>query len=172
MGSPAGRVSSNKGRKLSEETKQRMRESHLASSVAISRRKFTDKEKWCNHCSKWLLLDDFGPNKCTASGKQDYCKTCVSEYFKRVDQRLHRQLCKHKMTLDQFQGFLKKQDEKCAICGNPFSDRPDIDHDHETGEPRGLLCGTCNRGLGQFKDQISLLEKAIVYLKAFSNREV
>jgi len=57
-------------------------------------------------------------------------------------------------------------DNKCAIChkecitGKNLS----IDHDHETGEVRGLLCQSCNLGLGKFYDSIELLERAVSYL--------
>ena len=74
-------------------------------------------------------------------------------------------------------GFIEEirvaQDNKCAICGihssniehASFDTNPlVIDHDHETGAVRGLLCPTCNSGLGYFKDNISYLLSAAQYL--------
>lgn len=55
----------------------------------------------------------------------------------------------------------------CAICGlaeSASSKRLASDHDHSNGKDRGFLCGTCNTGLGLFKDDPSLLKKAIGYL--------
>lgn len=42
-----------------------------------------------------------------------------------------------------------------------------VDHNHKTGEIRGLLCGLCNSGIGHFKDKIKLLKKAIKYLENY-----
>lgn len=79
------------------------------------------------------------------------------------------------ISLLDYNDMLKKQDGKCAICG---SDKPSakgdkivhfaVDHNHETGEIRSLLCIQCNQGLGQFKDSPELLQKAIEYLKTFN----
>lgn len=61
--------------------------------------------------------------------------------------------------------MLREQNERCAICGRTEENRNlAIDHDHTTGEIRGLLCGQCNRGLGLFGDSINLLECALHYL--------
>lgn len=68
-----------------------------------------------------------------------------------------------------YEELQEKQSNLCAICGNPeISTRNSylcIDHNHSTGEVRGLLCNKCNRGLGLFEDNQELLIKAITYLK-------
>ena len=60
--------------------------------------------------------------------------------------------------------MLLAQNGACAICGNTCSKALAADHDHSTGRIRGLLCNSCNRGLGFFKDEISRLGSAITYL--------
>lgn len=56
-----------------------------------------------------------------------------------------------------------EQSGLCAICGT--APAAHVDHDHATGKVRGLLCFNCNGGLGQFKDQIGVLNAAVRYLK-------
>ena len=57
----------------------------------------------------------------------------------------------------------------CEICGIAEKDAPKgalhCDHDHKTGQPRGMLCMHCNQALGKFKDDPDLLARAIEYLK-------
>ena len=63
---------------------------------------------------------------------------------------------------------MSKQNNCCAICGksqNNENRRFAIDHCHKTGKIRGLLCYTCNNGLGSFKDNVIFLLNAINYLK-------
>jgi len=72
------------------------------------------------------------------------------------------------ITLKDYNSLILKQKGKCLICGIPQEDLKQglhVDHDHKTGEIRGLLCGSCNGGLGLFKDNIILLRKAIKYIK-------
>lgn len=56
------------------------------------------------------------------------------------------------------------QDDACAICRDPFATTPHIDHDHETGTVRGLLCANCNTGIGKLKDDPKVLLAAAAYL--------
>lgn len=79
---------------------------------------------------------------------------------------------KYGIGLDAYNALLAKQDGVCKICGNPETRknkhtgtcRLHVDHCHETGNIRGLLCQKCNFGLGVFKDDIGLLQEAIKYL--------
>lgn len=68
---------------------------------------------------------------------------------------------------DDYQQILEKQGHRCKICGVEASKLPKrlhIDHDHITGEVRGLLCHACNLGLGYFRDNTANLWSAIAYL--------
>ena len=75
------------------------------------------------------------------------------------------------ITHEQFEDILKTQDNKCAICGvdqDVCGKYLCIDHDHETGKIRGLLCDLCNRALGQFQDNLEVLKKAVEYKEKHS----
>jgi hypothetical protein len=69
---------------------------------------------------------------------------------------------------------LNDQGGVCAICS---TDNPGgrgqfhADHDHQTNQPRGVLCHNCNVALGNFKDNPELLQKAIKYLNKYSEVE-
>ena len=70
-------------------------------------------------------------------------------------------------TPEIYNAKFQKQKGRCAICGrhqSEFKKQLAIDHDHETGELRDLLCGTCNNGLGCFLDDPATLLAAIAYL--------
>ena len=61
--------------------------------------------------------------------------------------------------------LLEAQNGKCGICKTPFTEvTPCLDHDHVTGNIRGLLCNFCNVGLGYFKDNLEALESARKYI--------
>jgi hypothetical protein len=79
------------------------------------------------------------------------------------------QLRRYGVTREAFDAMFAAQDGLCAICDAALdsSNRkltPQVDHDHATGEFRGLLCGGCNAGLGQFKDEPAILQRASRYL--------
>ncbi len=77
------------------------------------------------------------------------------------------------ISLAEYEVMLKAQNYQCAICEKESTEihrsgRPItlvVDHDHSTGKIRGLLCGPCNRGLGDFRETQSTMVKAIRYLR-------
>lgn len=75
------------------------------------------------------------------------------------------------ITPEQWREKWYEQGGRCAICGtdewNGGKDkRPHADHDHVTGRFRGILCGSCNPGLGRFRHDPALLRAAADYLEA------
>jgi hypothetical protein len=66
-----------------------------------------------------------------------------------------------------FEALFAKQEGRCAICGTKQEElrkRLAVDHSHETGKARGLLCADCNSGLGFFKDDRERMRRGIAYL--------
>lgn len=78
---------------------------------------------------------------------------------------------KYGLTLEQFDTMMFDQNGKCAICYQEMT-LPHIDHNHATGQLRALLCGTCNMGLGLFKESTEQLFRAISYLDSYKVTEV
>ena len=70
--------------------------------------------------------------------------------------------------------ILEEQEHRCGICRAHISNLDKslaVDHCHETGMIRGLLCSKCNLGLGSFKDSIPILARAILYLEDFAKKQ-
>ncbi len=88
---------------------------------------------------------------------------------KRVSDRKSHLKRKYGLTIEQYDGLLAEQGGGCAICSR--KPRPDIslhvDHDHETGQVRGILCFRCNNALGDFDDDPPLLQQALGYLVSY-----
>jgi len=66
---------------------------------------------------------------------------------------------------DDYAAMLEAQNHACGICRRAFQRTPQVDHCHITGLVRGLLCGPCNNGLGQFGDNIDFMRNAIAYME-------
>lgn len=92
-----------------------------------------------------------------------------ADYRKHPHTSWARTLRKSGLTLDDYDRMLLAQGSGCAICGNPDPGdrrmtRFHVDHCHLSGVIRGLLCSSCNLGLGKFKDDPAHLSKAAAYV--------
>jgi hypothetical protein len=85
-------------------------------------------------------------------------------------------LKKYGLTPTQYADMVNAQKGLCEICGSPPTDIHSsvlcVDHDHQTGAVRGLLCHKCNGGMGLFMDNPDTLRKAAAYLDRHARRKV
>lgn len=89
--------------------------------------------------------------------------------FSDIVDKNYRYLEKYGLDYHKYMDILIAQKYKCKICdkiAKPYDKALGVDHCHKTGKVRGLLCVTCNLGIGAFRDSESLLQKAIDYIKA------
>lgn len=130
--------------------------------------------KRCTKCQAAKPPTEYGRQAKTYDGLNTYCKDCRSSmkraaYLADIDrQRLKSRARVFGITVEELQGLIARQGgDVCAICGKPCSSGKALalDHDHETGQFRGLLCANCNRAIGQLQDSVEIVESALAYLK-------
>ena len=136
--------------------------------------------KRCSGCDETKSLDEFyrSHKKTGAHGRQAWCKSCARTaqhkcYYKNptaayLRVRASRIKAQYGLTEEDYKRLLVLQAGVCAVCQTSCSTgkRLAVDHDHASGRIRGLLCTSCNNGLGRFKDDPKLLIRAADYLKA------
>lgn len=148
----------------------------------------TETGKICTRCGKDKPLDAYSPNRGGKLGLLSNCRSCMVERNRERKtnprpphrpmgikaQRRFANLRPYGMTPQQYDSMLAEQGGCCAICGS--TDNGDsrfdtfyVDHSHESGTVRGILCRGCNAGLGQFKDNPDLLLAAAAYLLQHTN---
>lgn len=151
--------------------------------------------KTCTKCKVQKELSEFHNDKWKTDGLHPHCKQCHSRrrYNKRrmdlkfaaEDRERSRRFRKEKpelsrwyvtnatlkkkygITLEEYNDLLRQQNNLCAICSRKCStgNKLAVDHCHNTGKIRGLLCQGCNTSLGKMNDDPDLLRKAIDYLE-------
>jgi hypothetical protein len=126
-------------------------------------------EKCGADCHETKPVELFPRNKNTKDGFHCYCKNCNNARTRESRERLHggsrhyHLMHRYGIGADDFDRLVAEQGGVCAICGKP--DPEHVDHSHDTGEVRGILCFNCNGGLGQFRDSIDTLRSAATYLE-------
>jgi hypothetical protein len=126
-----------------------------------------------NKARKYILIPDFktcpgcniekpgcvfGQSRGSKDGLGVYCKVCSA---------IHNRKRRYGVTEEWYQAILLAQNYSCAICKTKTPGGKGTwhtDHNHLTGEVRGLLCNNCNSAIGCFKDSTFLIDKAIKYL--------
>ena len=113
------------------------------------------------------------PDKVKAQQQRANKKKRESEYYqKNKDVIFEKYLNRtYGIGLEKYNSLLSEQSGVCAICKTECvsGKKLAVDHNHDTGEVRGLLCCRCNRGLGNFNDNLDRLEEAVLYLQRYSN---
>lgn len=127
--------------------------------------------KECTSCNITKPLSEFYKNSKGKFKTSQMCKECSKIWAKTYIKNNYLKVFakKYSTTEMSIKAILEK--DKCDICGckpNAIK-RHNIDHCHKTGSVRGLLCDSCNTGIGKFKDDTSLLANAIKYLEKYGN---
>jgi hypothetical protein len=143
----------------------------------------------CQGCEQELPVDSFykkaTPRKDGTQGYRSLCKDCynaksMGKYFEQQGKEKQKKrsfkalMASYGITEEIYEQERVNQNYCCKLCGAHENSQPHgrlhVDHCHETGLYRGLLCNLCNVGLGAFKDNTDALQKAIGYLNENRNR--
>ncbi len=141
--------------------------------------------KQCSTCAKWQPRQEFWARKDAPDGLDYTCKPCNRARYKRTnvgrsfnDRRRDVKWSAHLrrnfgITFEQYMELFDRQNGVCAICKEPETMTRGgrvinlgVDHCHDTGAIRGLLCKQCNRAIGQLGDTAERLRSAVAYLEA------
>ena len=135
--------------------------------------------KKCSKCEEILEECEFHKDKQKSDGLYPSCKSCMSKIYTTKEYkevRKHPRYAKIKrdfkvksfgISVEEYEKMIELQENKCAICDVHHSELNkllSVDHNHSTGKVRGLLCVRCNFGIGYFKENIKILERAIEYV--------
>ena len=105
----------------------------------------------CYRCREWKRRSEFQKDRSRQSGRASICKPCLS---------IATIACQYGITRDE---VVQLRKDSCHICGR--IGKMEIDHDHDTGEVRGILCSACNNAVGLFQDDPDIMRRAIMYLE-------
>lgn len=122
--------------------------------------------KQCSSCGDCVSSELFGIRRNNTDGLHTRCKSCEARY--RKDRSTAAAMQYLNLSVDAFDAAWQAQNGKCALCSCDL-DRSTrrgchVDHCHETGRFRGLLCGGCNTALGKLGDTPEALQRALAYV--------
>lgn len=142
-------------------TPEQKLERHRAQSRVNAKRYYHENKEQAKASSNaWKALNK---DKVRGYAKKRYVKNKPRLLQELSDSRLKQ----YGLTRDSWEKLFADQNGECAVCSNflDASFKTCVVHCHKTGAVRGLLCRTCNLGLGHFKDDADLLRRALCYLE-------
>lgn len=116
-------------------------------------------EKRCHVCGDTKPVEAFGLNRTKKDGHNSACRSCHTKRAK-----VHQDKTRYGITPADREYLALAQGNRCGICNEVGS--LVVDHCHETGRLRGMLCGKCNKALGALGDSVEGLMKAVEYLQS------
>jgi hypothetical protein len=122
-------------------------------------KEYEDGTKLCLDCNQTLCQTKFPINARKTLAPR--CRECCS--YRRLME-------KYGLTKEVYLKMLENQNYCCKICKNKeiYYDKLVVDHCHNSGEVRGLLCNSCNQALGFFKDNLNNMKEAVKYLENYT----
>jgi recombination endonuclease VII len=124
--------------------------------------------KTCSKCRHEKPMSEFSEDRRRKDGKQRICRQCGRDWYHEKSpewKKSHARaaVCRrHGITVSQFVRMVVEQGGVCALC--QVAPPTHIDHSHETGKIRGVLCHPCNAALGLFRESEETLVNALRYL--------
>ena len=135
----------------------------------------TETHKVCGRCNEFKGREEFYKDSSRKDNTSSYCKPCMklknNFWRKNNPEKInkssiwYRRKISYGLSKDSFFKMLEIQKNCCAICSDTIDEKCHVDHDHKTGAVRGLLCRTCNTGIGMLKDSPDILLRASQYLR-------
>ena len=128
-------------------------------------------KRWCRICKRMVLQKSKKKARENGTYRWDDPKRSSKWHFKnrersRLNQKRWTLRVKYGLALEAYNLMLKSQKYKCAICRNRLSDSTAaVDHNHENGKVRGLLCTLCNAWLGRISDSKEAAMRAFTYIE-------
>lgn len=121
----------------------------------------------CSDCGIEKSPDEFNRTEQARTGPVRRCKVCYNARTRETIRRnggarKYHMKRRYGLTPEQINQLKAKQGGLCAVCHE--AEATQVDHDHETGRVRGILCLHCNAGMGAFRDNPRLIYQAIDYL--------
>lgn len=152
-----------------------------------------DGKKPCSRCGETKALDEFHVHSQGLGGRQSRCKACTNierRDFRALHPERHKELDKarypdrkrqmrdrflrktYDISIEDYEWMVDQQDGLCAIClkepvGEYNLSILHVDHDHQIGFNRSLLCQRCNLAIGQFDEDIEVMQRAINYIRFY-----